>query len=742
MKSENNGAIQHLFKQAVDCQLKNDPNSALKIYQNIIARHPDHIGALNNMGVIYLARGENDRAEQVLDKALRINPSHPDALNNMATALKNRGDYQGAVSMIRKALSAKPVFKSAWFNLGNTYREMGDDAAAATAYGRAVALDPADPESLSSLGAALYRRGRGHDAKQVLQQSIQADSRHAKSHYHLGLVFMDEGRMDAAFDAFEAALTVNPDYSDAYLNLGNIRVKQGRLADAVSFFKSAVAADPLSADAYYNLVLAHETAGDLDSALRVQKDAMERLPSAPQSLVSGARLFMKIADWKIADPLLHRLLRYPFSASEHALLSDALILFHSMPVLDDALYDRHRLWGDFACSRTEQLSGAQERCFARPRNAAQRIRIGYVSPDMRRHSVGWFLKQIIGRHDPRRFETYCYAAGSIEDDVTRAIERDAGVFKRVAGLSTRDLARTLYDDRIDILVDLAGHTQGTRLDVFSLRCAPVQVTAFGYPNGTGLATVDYRITDRHAETSGTIVRYRESPVLLSGCFLPLGPLDADPMRLTKADLNIAEDTVFLVSFNRAEKLRPQVLDLWNRILTRCPGSVLGLGCGYVDRKDLRANILSHFSPVDHHRRIRFLGRAPSEESHRTRYGPADLALDTFPYSGTTTSYEALRMHTPVVTLVGDHHVQRTTYSILKQLGVLDTVAYSQTEYVDTAVHLIEHPKTLADIKTRLSQAFRDPAVIDPKAYVAKLEAAFKIMWDRYLKGEPVDTISF
>lgn len=733
--------MDNLFRKAVTLQLQRDFENALLLYGRVIERFPDHTGALNNMGVIYIERGENDKAREVLEKALSVKHDYPDALNNFATALKNTGYHEEAVRSLKRALTLKPDFKSAYFNLGNTYREMGDHEAALVAFRQSVDLDPVDQETLSNLGALLFTLGRNQEAKEILQESIHINSDHALSHFHLGRIYMSEGNLDKALRSFQSVLKINPEFSEAWLNIGNVMARQGRWPDAVSCFNKAVETDPESEDAYYNLALAHETAGDLDRALHTQREALAKFPDSAASLVSSARLFMKIADWNQADPILDRLLDYPFSEAENALLSDALILFHSMPKPDDAIYERHRLWGDHAAHLGKVLSISPGFQFNRLINRTGRIRIGYVSPDFRRHSVGWFFRQIIENHDTNRFETYCYATNSEEDDMTRGIQAAATVFRRVGHLDTRDLARTIYDDHVNILVDLAGHTKGARLDVFALRPAPVQVTAIGYPNGTGLATMDYRISDRHAETLDSMAQYREKPVLLSCCFLPLGPLTSGNTESTKEDVDIPEDTDLLVSFNRAEKLRPEVLSLWNRILTRCPRAVLGLGCGYLDRADLRANILSHFPSFDQQKRVHFFKRADSEERHRARYGAADLALDTFPYSGTTTSYEALWMNTPVITLVGDHHVQRTTYSILKHLTITDTIARSPAEYVEKAVYLIEHPDALRDIKARLFKILQDETETHPRTYIENLETAYQIMWNCFKAGSPPKPIS-
>jgi predicted O-linked N-acetylglucosamine transferase (SPINDLY family) len=177
------------------------------------------------------------------------------------------------------------------------------------------------------------------------------------------------------------------------------------------------------------------------------------------------------------------------------------------------------------------------------------------------------------------------------------------------------------------------------------------------------------------------------------------------------------------------------------LLGKCPDAILALGCGHVGRKDLRANILAHFSSDEVRGRIRFLQREQTEELHRARYQVADLALDTFPYAGTMTSHEALALNVPVITLVGERHVQRTTYSMLKHLGLDDTIAETETEYVDKATFLVNHPESLLDLKERLSKAFRNAAEVSPQACTRNLERTYKTMWSRFIAGQPAEQIN-
>lgn len=733
--------IQELFQKAVESHLNGNLSRALSLYEKVIERHPRHPMALHNLGAVCLASGDNDRAIDFLNQALRLNKDYPDALNNLSTALKNQKKYGDAVKAVKKALSLKPDFAAAYFNLGNLYREMTQNQKAIDAFSHAVRLNPNDYEVLNNLGTTLALLGRFHEAKEACLRSIALKPAQASTRYNLGTVYMKEGNLNEALKAFKAALHIDPHFSDAYLNMGNIMEKQGKASEAKSLFSKAIHANPNSADAYYNLGLALEMEGDLDNAVSTQNAALEVCPNSVQSWVGGARVFMKIADWKRVDPPLRKILNYDFSESENSLLSSALFMLHSLPLSDTDLYRKHCLWGDYALRQANRVFPDAHFDFSQLRQNSAKIRIGYVSPDFCRHSVGWFFKQIALHHDPELFHIHCYATDKREDDLTREIEASVAVFRRVHDLDTADLARTIHADQIHILVDLAGHTKGNRLDVFALRLAPVQVTAIGYPNGTGLETMDYRITDHHAETMSSMSHYREKLVLLSNCFLPFRLIKVSDIPIKREHLGLPKQGVLLVSFNRAGKLRPEVLSLWDRLLTRCPEAILALGCGHVRRDDLKANILSCFPSRENKSKVFFLERAQTEELHRARYFSADLALDTFPYAGTTTSYEALSMNVPVITLAGERHVQRTTYSILKHLGINETIARSEEEYLDKAAALIQDPVFLRKTKIKLSQAFQQVLKGQASAYVKELELAYQIMWNRYLRGQPVKEIS-
>jgi len=722
------------FKKGLEHHLQGRLEEALSAYSRVPEGDPFYVDALRNMGALYLARGELNHASETLTRALTIEPDHPGTLNNLATTLKAQGRLPDALALFKKLLDLTPDFLEAWHNLGQLYLELGRYPEGVEAFSKVLAKNPFDHETWNSLGTAYSRQGRSWEAREAYERSLSIKPDQARPHYNLGLLFLNQGELELAASHFETTLRIAPYFPEARLNLGIALFSLGRKKEAILHFRKALDEAPHLADGYYNLGLALEREGDFDSALHVQEQALARCPESIQSWVGAARLLMKIADWGRVDALTSKIMDYSFSEADAPLLSSSLFLFQHLPMKEETLSGKHLEWGDLVEKRLAKHSSHSAPPKVRKSLSVSKLRVGYVSPDFRRHSVGWFFRHIIAHHDRDRFSIYCYATTPGKDDLTREIAGAASFFREVHTLNTFQFAELIQRDGIHVLVDLAGHTQGNRLDVFALRPAPIQVTFLGYPYGTGLRTMDYRITDRHSESPYSASLYRERLVFMSQGFLPMGPIEAADIPLERRSFGLPEDGPVCVSFNSAEKLRPEVLSLWDRLLSLSRDALLVISCPHVGRTDLRANILAHFSQ-ENQKRVFFLGRAGSEELHRARYGLADIALDPFPYAGTTTSYEALSMGVPVVTLVGDRHAQRTTFSLLKAIGVEDTIARSEKEYLDIARGLLADPARLEDTKSRISFLIREKQRKHPRAYTKELEERFLSMWDRYFAGK-------
>jgi predicted O-linked N-acetylglucosamine transferase (SPINDLY family) len=402
-------------------------------------------------------------------------------------------------------------------------------------------------------------------------------------------------------------------------------------------------------------------------------------------------------------------------------IAPMLLLSHYDYKVDkQALFDMHRLWG----------RKIEEKCKGNPlRNYLQdgfngRIRIGYLSPDFREHSVGYFVHNIIENHDKSQFQVFCYSncSSDFNDWITRKIRGTAFQFLDVQSLTDRDLAMRIRDDGIHILIDLAGHTTNSRLTVLGFRPAPIQITYLGYPGTTGLQTVDYRITDYFAESeSGNI--YTEKLIRLPECFLSFGEF---------ASQNIAEGPaverkgyVTFGSFNSISKITPETVRVWSAILRKVPSSKLVIKAPGCRERCVMRHVASEFKnhhvPIDRLELVDFLS---SKKAHLDYYNEIDIALDTFPYNGTTTTCEALWMGVPVVTWVGEAHCQRVAYSILKNVGLDNLIASTEDEYIGLAVQLAKRQIGLQEVRQIIPKLIRDSIVCRPDRLTKQLEEEF------------------
>jgi predicted O-linked N-acetylglucosamine transferase (SPINDLY family) len=389
------------------------------------------------------------------------------------------------------------------------------------------------------------------------------------------------------------------------------------------------------------------------------------------------------------------------------------------------LYEAHRAWGEVHGRPLPQADS-----YANERNGERRLRVGYVSPDFRQHSVAYFLEPLLRSHDRNAIEVFCYAEVNWPDATTKRFQGLADHWVTTVGMSDEALVERIRRDRIDILVDLAGHTAKNRLPVFANKPAPVQVTWLGYPSTTGLAAIDYRLVDTVTDPEAEGGAFScETLVRLPAGFLCYGPPQDAPAPAARPHLSI--DTLTFGSFNNASKLSASTIEAWARLLVRLPAARLLLkgkpfACA-VTRASFLERLLRSGVAKD---RVELLGWLP-DESHLALYDRIDIALDPFPYNGTTTTCEALWMGVPVVTLRGDRHAGRVGASLLTQIGLTDLIADSVEAYVETAAALADDPARLAELGQSLRPRMAASPLCDATAFARKIEAAYRTMWQRW-----------
>jgi predicted O-linked N-acetylglucosamine transferase (SPINDLY family) len=358
----------------------------------------------------------------------------------------------------------------------------------------------------------------------------------------------------------------------------------------------------------------------------------------------------------------------------------------------------------------------------------QRLKVAYLSGDFVQHPIAHFIRAPLEHHDRTRFEVYCYFTGDRTDRVTESLRASADHWRAVATLESDALCRLIRDDGIDILVDLSGYSSGNRLAVMVHRPAPIQVTYLGYPNTTGISAIDFRLTDGYADPPGMADRlHMERLVRLPRSFLCYTPASSD-LEIEPAPSRESEKRTF-ASFNNFQKISPTCVRLWARILDAVPDAKLLLKSAGLGDAGLSRRVKQSF---EQHRvaapRVETAAWTADRPDHLAAYAQVDVALDTFPYHGTTTTFDALCMGVPVVTLAGERHASRVGVSILSNLGLADLlVARSEDEYVAKAAALIRQPALLAELRTTLRARLLGSPACDADSFTRDLERAYTDM---------------
>jgi predicted O-linked N-acetylglucosamine transferase (SPINDLY family) len=676
---------------------------AAAAYRSVLAAQPGHADAAFNLGVALRTLGKLDDAIAAYGQAIAINPGYPEAHYNLGNSLMARGQPANAVIAYAQALRIKPDHARASANLALAYSSLGvalmdqgkhDEAAAA--FGEALAIKPDSAETYYNLGNALKHHGKLDDAAAAYVQALRVDPNLAEACSNLGNTLLELGRLNEAVAAYTHALRLRPEQAAMHYNLGNALKDQSKLDLAAATYAEAIRLMPDHAGAHANLGIVLMGQGKLDKAAAAYARAIELKPED-------------------ADTYSNLMFCLNYDDSQTSA----------------QLFAAHREWG--ARYGNPALRPSH---YANDRTPERRLRVGFVSPDFRTHSVAYFLRPLFEGFDRQAVELFAYADVIRPDAVTAQLVGLTDGWRSTVGVSDDTLAQQICSDGIDILVDLAGHTAHNRLRVFARKPAPVQATWLGYSNTTGLAGIDYRIVDDVTDPPGTADAFASETLLrIPGGFICYGGSEDAPQPSTPPCLK--RGFITFGSFNNPAKVSPATFDVWGRLLTRLPDARLLLkGKAFADAATC-ASFLSRLGERGVAAgRVQLLAWLPDSTAHLRLYEQIDIALDPFPYNGTTTTCEALWMGVPVVTLLGDRHSARVGASLLTQAGLTDWIADSIDDYVEMALALADNPQGLDELRRSLRPRIAASSLCDGDAFAHKMENSFRAMWRRWCERAP------
>ena len=578
-----------------------------------------------------------------------------------------------------------------WLSEVMRLRQDGRNREIATLCRAVLARQPDDVDALNFLAAALLAQGVSPEGIACLRRIIQLAPHSADTHANLAYVLAATGDPHGAIENYRHAVRLRADDSNVWNNFATLLKALARYDEAESCCRAGLQADAGHAALHRTLAGVLFEQGRVDAAIVEIRAALALDPDVPA-----------------AHSELLRMLNY----------TDA-----QDPV---AVFREHRAWAE----RHARPLESEALPHTNDPDPARRLRIGYVSPYLHRHAVTFFLESVIQHHDRENLEIFLYADVEQPDDYSQRLREYGARWHKTMGLSDAQLAQRIRDDAIDILVDLSGHTNHNRLLTFARRPAPIQVNWLGFPSTTGMASMDYRITDAWCDPPGTTEHLNsEQLVRLPGIYMAWRPPehmpDVGPLPALESGC------VTFGSFHSCFKITPTIAALWSRILGQVPGSRLALLA--ISSEAARQHTRELFAGQGiAPERLDFLPRLAFDE-YLAAFRTVDIALDTFPYHGATTTCFALWMGLPVVVLAGATHASRADVSMLSNVGLPQLVARSGDEYVEIATRLAATLHDLAAMRASLRGMMMRSPITDGRSCARHLESAFREMWVKWCR---------
>lgn len=635
--------------------------------------------------------GRLGEAEGIYRQILAREPGNVDALHLLGVIALEMGKLDVAIELIGRAVAVKPEFAQGHYNLGNAFLKSGQAEKAAGAYRRAIELKPDFVKAHNNLGTALKDLGELDAAMASFQRAIELQPDCAEAFNNLGMALVAKDRGDLAAAAFERAIECQADYPTALHNLAAVLVDRGEIDRAIGCYERAIRLKPDYAEAWSDLGNARLHKGQVDLAIAAYRRAMEIMPD-----YAGAHSNLLLA------------LNFDSERDSRSTFAE------------------HRAWGE----RFGRVLGSASAPHANNRDPERRLRIGYVSGDFRRHAVANFILPVLKHHNRTRFEIVGYSNVKRPDDVSARIEGCCEVWRRIEDLSDERVAEVIREDGIDILVDLSGHTSGNWLLAMARKPAPVQVTYLGYPNTTGLAAIDYRLSDAAADPPGAADELNvEKLWRLKGCAWCYEPWQAGAELRRRP-----EGTMTFGCFSYYAKITARMVEIWAEILRRTPGARLLLKYAAMVEESCREGVRQQFA---RHgigaERLDLRGWIADSRRHLELHNEVDVMLDTYPYHGTTTTCEALWMGVPVVTFAGATHISRVGVSLLRCAGLPELIAPDAGEYVRIAAELAADRTRREAMRARLVGGRGTSPLFDGRRMAGSLESAFREMWKAWCR---------
>ena len=643
---------------------------------------------LSNLGNIFLELKEYSNALDAYDKSIKIDPKYEEAWSNKGNALFKLKRYDEATAHYDKAISLKPDYAEAWSNKGNTLSKLKCYGEALAHHDKAISLKPDYAEAWSNKGNVLFKLKHYDEAIAHYDKAINLQPHYAEAWSNKGALLNELRQYDEAIACFDQTLILKPNFAEAWANKGIALGELKHYEETIAHYSKALSLKPDIDWIYGELIHTKMKIASWNNIQEEVKNLSDKI-SLHHKIISPF-LFKSLAD----DPFLHQQCAKIYAQDKYP----------PFPTLGPIP--------------------------KRPKK--EKIRLGYFSPDFRKHPVAFLTSELFELHDRSRFEIFAFSLQKVpeDDEITLRLRKGFDHFIDVQNLSDLEIAQMGRELELDIAIDLAGPTLGSRTEIFSYRTAPIQVNWLGYPGTFGAEFIDYIVADHTIIPESDRQYYCEKVA-----YLPHTYMVDDSKRVasskvfTRQECNLPENAFIFCSFNNSYKFNQQALDSWSRILLNTGNSILWIP---KDNAQFNANIVFEFEQRGiAASRIIFATRVELMTDHLARFALADLFLDASPFNGHSTVVDSLKADVPVITRPGNSFASRVAASLLNAIHLPELIVATQEEYEALAIDLATNPQRLVNIKQRLSHNRLTTPLFDTPMFTKHLEMAYTKMMERY-----------
>ena len=711
------------FQKALEAINTGKFDKAEKGFRALLKKQPGHVPALNLLTVALMQLKRFEEAEKYIARAVSINDRSDVSFYNYGLILKELGKPHQALKRFNQAIELKKTVPKTWNNRGTIFNDLNEFEKAIGDFDQALALQGNYADTFANKGKALTELKRYEEALAAYENASSLNPDLAEAWLGRGNVFVRIKRSNDALTAYEKALLLKPDLAQAWLGIGNVMIEFRRYDEALAAFDRALSLKGSLAEAWLGRAICFADLSRYQDSFVAYDKAYSLKPD--MMYVEGARLHAKMhcCNWANFEKECE-------SISLSVRKDMPRISPFSFIAIPSSAEDQLRC----ATTWTRTLYRTSEAETRQPYDH-DKIRIGYLSSDFRNHPVSYLMAGVFENHDRERFEIYGFSTGP--DDQSELRARAVKAFDHFIDLENQsdgEVATAINSNQIDILIDLIGHTKGSRAAAIAKRPAPIQVNYLGYAGTTGAEFIDYIIADCTAIPPESRKFYSEKVAYLPGSFMPHDEKGRSISKLAygRAECELPEKAVVFCCFNNSYKINPDVFDSWLTILKSVDQSVLWLSSlSTLVRENLSSYAKSRGVAPE---RLIFADRVPSASDHLARHQLADLFLDTSPYNAHTTASDALWAGLPLVTLIGETFAGRVAASLLRSIGLPELITRSRSDYEALAIELALDKAKLASIKEHLRSNRLTSPLFQTKVFTHHLEAAYDQMYQRHCSG--------